>query len=323
MTRAKEYNVTIFTKKQQLFALMTCLMTLMSAISFGQASTETYRLQPEDVITIQVYRVQEINAVVPVGPDGNISAPFLGTIKAGGKTIKELEADLTAGYINKLQLNDPIVSVTIREYRRLKASVNGFVGRPGVYDIRPNDRLMDLLSSAGGTSTDGRADLSKAYLVKKSSGERIPIDIRALLAGDASQNYLIEDGDLLQVPEETDSRVVVAGRVRQEGPIAYRQQMKLSEVIATAGKIEKKSKLSKVQIFRPLPGRPNDFLVIESNMIAFEGGKDPSQNITMQPGDLVYIPDSGNIDFETINSIANVFFIFDRIGINPFKGLGG
>ncbi len=312
-----------FTRKQQLFTLMTCLMTLMSAVSFGQATTETYRLQPEDVITIQVYRVQEINAVVPVGPDGNISAPFLGTIKAGGKTIKELEADLTAGYVNKLQLNDPIVSVTIREYRRLKASVNGFVGRPGVYDIRPNDRLMDLLSSAGGTSTDGRADLSKAYLVKKSSGERIPIDIRALLSGDASQNYLIEDGDLLQVPEETDSRVVVAGRVRNEGPIPYREQMKLSEVIATAGKIERRSRLSKIQVFRPLPGRPNDFLVIEANMIEFEGGKDPSQNIIMRPGDLVYVPDSGNVDFEIINSIANVFFIFDRIGINPFGKLGG
>lgn len=308
-------------KFTQMKRLLTILIgvTAIAAVAPSQISTETYRLQPEDVITIQVYRVQEINAVVPVGPDGNISAPFLGVIKAGGKTIKELEADLTAAYVDRLKLNEPIVSVTIREYRRLKASVNGFVGRPGIYDIRPNDRVLDLLSAASGTSTDGRADLSKAYLIKKSSGERIPIDLRALLSGDASQNYLVEDGDLLQVPEETDSRIVVAGRVRQEGPVPYREQMKLSEIIATAGKIERRSRLSKIQVFRPLPGRPSDFLVIEANLIDFESGKDPAQNIIMKPGDLVYVPDSGNVDFEIINSIANVFFIFDRIGVNPFR----
>lgn len=299
-----------------------CLLALVSGSAFAQTAGETYRLKPEDVLSIQIYRVPEVAAVLPIGPDGNISAPFIGTVKAAGKTVKELEADLTAAYADRLQLKDPIVSVTIREFRRMRASVNGFVGRPGVYDIRPNDRLLDLLSAAGGTSTDGRADLSKAYLVKKSSGERIPIDLRALLSGDSSQNYLVEDGDLLQVPEETDSRIIVAGRVRTEGPVGYRDQMKLSEVIATAGKIERRSRLSKIQVFRPIPGRPKDFLVIEANLVDFEAGKDPAQNITMKPGDLVYVPDSGNVDFDIINSVANLFFIFDRLGFRPLR-LGG
>jgi polysaccharide export outer membrane protein len=302
---------------------LTCtLIALMGALCSAQSSSETYRLQPEDILTIQVYRVPEINSIVPVGPDGNISAPFLGLIKASGKTIKELEADLTAAYIDRLQLRDPIVSVTIREYRKRRAAVNGFVGRPGLVDIRPNDRILDILSAAGGTSTDGRADLKRAFLVKKLSGESIPIDLRALLSGDQSQNYLVEDGDVLQIPEETNARIVVAGRVRQEGPIAYREQMKLSEVIATAGKLERRSRLSKVQIFRPLPGRPNDFLQIEANLIEFESGKDPAQNIMMEPGDMVYVPDSGNIEFDIINSVANLFFIFERIGFNPIR-LGG
>lgn len=311
-----------FTQMKRILTVMACLGALLTS-AVAQTTSETYRLQPEDVLTIQIYRVTEVNAVVPIGPDGNISAPFIGTIKASGKTIKELEADLTVAYVDRLKLNDPIVSVTIREYRRIRASVNGFVGRPGVYDIRPNDRILDLVSAAGGTSTDGRADLSKAYLVKKSSGERIPIDLRALLSGDSSQNYEVEDGDLLQVPEETDSRIIVAGRVRAEGPIPYREQMKLSEVLATSGKVERRSKLSRVQVFRPLPGRPGDFLLIESNMVSFESGKDATQNIIMKPGDLVYVPDTGNVDFEIINSIANVFFIFDRIGINPFRNLIG
>jgi len=291
---------------------------VMAQIAVAQVSIETYRLQPEDILAIAVYRVPEINAILPVGPDGNISAPFLGTVKAGGKTVKELEADLTAAYIDRLKLNDPIVSVTIREYRRVKASVGGFVGRPGVYDMRPGDRLLDLINAGGGTSTNGRADLSKAYLVKKNSQERIPIDLRSLLNGDSSQNYVLDDGDNLIVPEQNDNRVIVAGRVQRAGPVDYRENMTLTEVVEQAGKIERKSKLSRVQVFRPLPGRPGDFLAIEADLVAFSGGKSAADNIIMKPGDLVFVPDSGNIDFEIINSIANVVFIFDRFGLNIF-----
>lgn len=290
----------------------------MVQTAIAQVPGETYRLQPEDILIIAVYRVPEINAVLPVGPDGNISAPFLGTVKAGGKTVKELEADLTAAYIDRLKLNDPIVSVTIREYRRVKASVGGFVGRPGVYDMRPGDRLLDLVNAGGGTSTNGRADLSKAYLVKKNSQERIPIDLRALLNGDSSQNYVLDDGDNLIVPEQNDNRVIVAGRVQRAGPVDYRENMTLTEVVEQAGQIPRKSKLSKVQVFRPIPGRPGDFLAIEADLVAFSGGKSAADNIVMKPGDLVFVPDSGNIDFEIINSIANVVFIFDRFGLNIF-----
>ncbi|MBX3113829.1 MAG: polysaccharide export protein [Fimbriimonadaceae bacterium] len=287
--------------------------------ALAQVSGETYRLQPEDVLIIAVYQLPEISAIVPVGPDGNISAPFLGTVKAGGKTIKELEADLTAAYVDRLKLNDPIVSVTIREYRRVKASVGGFVGRPGVYDMRPGDRLLDLVNAGGGTSTNGRADLSKAYLVKKNSQERIPIDLRALLNGDSSQNYVVDDGDNLIVPEQNDNRVIVAGRVQRAGPVDYRENMTLTEVVEQAGQIPRKSRLSRVQVFRPLPGRPGDFLAIEADLVAFAGGKSAADNIVMRPGDLVFVPDSGNVDFEMINSIANVFFIFDRFGFSPFR----
>lgn len=287
--------------------------------ALAQVPGETYRLQPEDVLVIAVYRVPEINAILPVGPDGNISAPFLGTVKAGGKTVKELEADLTAAYVDRLKLNDPIVSVTIREYRRVKASVGGFVGRPGVYDMRPGDRLLDLVNAGGGTSTNGRADLSKAYLVKKNSQERIPIDLRALLNGDSSQNYVVDDGDNLIVPEQNDNRVIVAGRVQRAGPVDYRENMTLTEVVEQAGQIPRKSRLSRVQVFRPLPGRPGDFLAIEADLVAFAGGKSAADNIVMRPGDMVFVPDSGNVDFEIINSIANVLFIFDRFGFSPFR----
>ncbi len=295
-------------------------VVLAACLSWGQTLGETYRLQPEDVLIIQIYRVQEVNAVVPVGPDGNIAAPFVGVIRAAGKTLKELEYDLTVAYVDRLKLKDPIVSVTIRDYRQIKASVGGHVNRSGVYTLRPGDRLRDLFNQGGGVIDDGRADLRHAYLIKKGSQERIPLDLQALMNGDNSQNYTVEDGDTLTIPQELENRIIVAGRVRQQGPQIFRDGMRLYEAISLAQKDERRARMTKIQVFRRIPGRKNDFLAIEANLVDFEKRKDPSQNIILQAGDFVYVPDNGNIDFEAITSIANVLFIFDRFGFKPFGG---
>lgn len=306
------------------FAWTTIGIWALATLATAQASpsSETYRLQAEDVITIQIYRVDQVNAIVPVGPDGNISAPFVGTIKAAGKTVKELEHDLTIAYAEKLKLKDPIVSVTIREFRAIRAAVSGFVSQPGSYQIRPNDRILDLLARAGGTSTDGQVDLSRAYLVKRDSNERIPIDMEALiLYNDSTQNYIVEDGDILVIPPTRQQPVTVGGRVINSGPQPYRQGLRLSEVLTAAREIERRSRMSRVQIFRRLPGPDNRILSITANMVEFHNGKDPRQDIELQPGDFVYVPDSGNLDFRIISDLSSLLFYVDRLNL-PIPLLG-
>lgn len=301
--------------------LVGCLL-LVSAWAPAQPrrASETYRLRSEDVIFIQIFRVPEVEAVLPIGPDGNISAPFVGTVKAAGKTTKELEYDLKLLYVDRLKLRDPIVSVTIRQFRAIRATIGGFVSRPGMYEVRPGDRLLDLLNQGGGTSTDGRADLRRAFLLRKGSQERIPIDLNSmLLRGDNSQNFEIEDGDALIVPEERDNRIIVAGRVRQSGSQAFRESMTVYEAVQQAGQVERRSRLSRVQVIRRVPGRPGDYVSIECNLVAFENKNDAKQNIVLKPGDLIYVPDSGNIEFDIITSVANLFFIFDRLGFDPLR----
>lgn len=304
--------------KRTVLVMLGVLVLALTSYAQTTAASSTYRLQPEDVLTIQVYRLDQVNSVTPIGPDGNISAPFVGTVKAAGKTIKELEHDLTLLYQEKLKLKDPIVSVTIREYRKILASINGLAFRPGSYTMRPGDRILDLIAQGGGTSTDGRADLRRAYLIKRDNAERIPIDLNAMiLHNDSTQNYVIEDGDQLVIPEEKNNRIIVNGRVRQPGPITYREEMRLSEVLAVAGELPHRSKMSKVQVFRRLPGQ-DKILAITANMVAFNTGKDPRQDITLQPGDFVYVPDSGNLDFDVINSISSLLFYLQRFNIDPF-----
>ncbi len=280
------------------------------------AQEGTYRLQPEDVIRIQIYNDQQIAALVPVGRDGNISAPFIGIVRAQGKTTAELEADLREEYIKKLRLRDPIVSVTMEKYRPVRASVGGFVNRAGTFEVRPGDTLLSLLNMGGGTVVD-RADLRRATLRHAGSPELIPIDLYAMLIrGDTSQNYTVQDGDELIVPEETKLRVIVAGNVTAPGTYPYKEPMTAYDAISLArGPVAYRSKLSKTLIIREQPGQPGNYLRMEVDLVKFVRRGDSTQNVALMPGDIVWVPDSGNLDFTQVNAVANILYILDRAGI--------
>lgn len=302
----------------RLVAATTAMMTLCIAL----AQDGTYRLQPEDVLRLRVREEEDLTAIVQVGRDGNITAPFVGIVRAQGKTTTELEAELRDLYMERLGLRDPLISITIEQFRQIRATISGFVPRPGIYDFRPGDTILTLYTQGGGQMGDGRSDLRRASLRRKDSAEAIPIDLYALVSyGDLSQNYEIRDGDQLVIPEQTRNAVLVLGKVAQPGPILYSEDMTLMDAITLArGEIPYQSKFSEIMVIRQLPGRPGDYLRIRCNFVDFIRKGDGSQNIALQPGDLVYVPDAGNINFNQVNAIANLVFILDRFGlkITPF-----
>jgi polysaccharide export outer membrane protein len=259
-----------------------------------------------------------------IGPDGNISAPFIGTIRAEGKTTGELEQELAEAYKTKLGLRDPLVSVTIEAYRRIRATVAGQVINPGVYDMKPGDTIVTLYTRSGGQMRDNSTDLRRAMLRRKGSMEVIPVDLYAMLVNaDMSQNYEVQDGDELIVPEEQNNRIIMIGRVQAPGAYPFKESMTLMDAIAMArGEIEYRSKLSNVKSFRAGPGRPGEYLRIEANLVRFMNNGESAQNVKLRPGDIIEVPDSGNINFSQVTSIANIMFILDRFGFR-FTPLGG
>ncbi len=297
---------------------------LLLNIAFAQDLT-TYRLQPEDIIRIQIYNEVQVNAPVQVGRDGNISAPFVGIVRAQGKTVSELEADLAKEYITKLRLRDPRVSVTIERFRQLRASVGGAVQRPGVFpDIRPTDTVVTLLNYAGGPISD-RADLRRARLKKANTQEWIPVDLYAILIqGNLSQNYAIDDGDELVVPEDVKNRVQVIGAVQRPGTIPYREPLTVMDALGLAGgEVRYRSWLSHTYVLRESKSNPGKYDRIEVNLIKFIRDNDATQNIGLKSGDIVYVPDTKfdpNQISQFASAIANGLFILDRFGLRIFGG---
>lgn len=304
------------------FALWILLVISLIASAFGQASNETYRLQSEDVLRIQVFGLQEIAAEVRVGRDGKVTAPYLGSIAAEGLTASELEAELAREYVKKLRLRDPRVSVTIVQFRQMTASITGAANRPGLIPIRQGDTILDLVAAGGGLFPQNGADGKRATLQRRGSKELIPVDLDALLKrGDLSQNYDLLDGDVLAIPENLNNRVFVFGAVQQPGPKLFRDGMTLSEaLVESGGDIPYRTQLSKTTVQRPRAGSPGQYDFIQVDLIKFLKKNDSNQNLALRPGDIVFFADSKTPDASRLGqistSIANFFFILDRFGLN-------
>ncbi len=107
-----------------------------------------YRLGPEDVIDVFVWKEPDLSATVTVRPDGNISLPLANEIVASGKTAAELQRAITERL--KEYLSEPVVNVMVKQINSMKISVLGEVRKPDVYKIKNRVTLLDAIAMAGG-----------------------------------------------------------------------------------------------------------------------------------------------------------------------------
>lgn len=282
----------------------------------------TYRLQIDDIVTLTVYNEQQLAAQLRVGRDGNVTAPFIGNVRAVGKTTTELEAVLAAEYTRRLKLRDPKVSIVLSGMRSIQITVIGAVSRPGVISpMRPTDTLLTALSVAGG-AVNGAADLQRATLRRGSTRELIPVDLQAmLLYGDMSQNYVVQDNDELIVPEDLRNRILILGMIATPGFYPYREAMTVTDAMSIArGEVPGRTRLSHTVVLRQKPGDPDNYYQIKVDLIKFLNKGDSSQNIRLQPGDIIVFQSTNAPDWERIGSIANSLFIVDRFARDGFFG---
>ncbi|MDI6773347.1 MAG: polysaccharide biosynthesis/export family protein [bacterium] len=108
---------------------------------------QPYILGLEDVVEVSVYGNDDLSRVVTVRPDGMISLPLVGEIRAAGLTPEQLRERLVPLYARFIR--NPQVAVIVREFRRVRVTVLGQVMRPGVHELRLGASVLDALASAG------------------------------------------------------------------------------------------------------------------------------------------------------------------------------
>jgi polysaccharide export outer membrane protein len=276
----------------------------MSAIALA---ADDYRIQRDDVLQITVVEDPNLSRETVVAQDGTINLPVVGTITVRGMTTGEVAEKIRTALIEAQYLRDPHVSISLKVINRPRVAVLGMVQRPGTYEFKEGETVMHAISMAGSFDPD-RARLQDAVLRRKRADgteETIPLDLEKLFfKGDMSQNYRLQPDDVIFIPEDVVNRVYVLGKVVRPGLYPWKSSTTVLEAINRAGGQQEKGTLSRVYIIRPNPNAPDKPQRIEVNLLKLIDKGDTSQDIALQPGDTVYVPEVKKPDWNQIYSIV-------------------
>ena len=156
------------------------------AATVGRAE---YRIGPSDLLTVTVFQIKDLDREVRVNNAGELSLPLIGAVPAAGKTVGELEA-LIAQRFSERFLQDPQVTVFVKEFASQRVTVGGAVDKPGIFPITSRMTLLQSIALAGGL--DEVASQGNVLVFRNSGGERryARFDVAAIQAGEQADPEL-------------------------------------------------------------------------------------------------------------------------------------
>jgi polysaccharide export outer membrane protein len=302
-----------------LFALLISLGASVFVLAQEQSSApnptssvdsqgiKTYLLGPGDLLDVRVFGQADLNTVVEIDSDGNISSlPFLeAPIRAQCRSDKEVQQDIAKAYAKYIR--NPQVSVRISDKKsRQPATVSGAVKNPMQVVMMRRVRLHELLTKAGGWTERASGTIqimhtepemcpepkdvfqpAAATTVADNFGIMV-FKLRDLKAGKEDADPYIRPGDIVIVTEAEP--VYVTGSVVGPRELPLRDQLTLGRAIAMAGGVQKLAKTSKVHVYR----QKNDGVGQEDltyNYDEIKKGKSP--DVLLKPYDIVDVGESG------------------------------
>lgn len=162
------------------------------------ADDRDYRIGPEDVLDISVWKNPELSRTVPVRPDGKVSLPLVNDIQAAGLTPNLLRQELTKRLSEFVP--SPEVAVIVREVHSAKVSVVGAVRTPGRYEVKSPATVLELIALAQGFTDFASRD--RIVVLRQNGGTptRIPFNYRRIADGTEQDNFFVQPGDIIVVP---------------------------------------------------------------------------------------------------------------------------
>lgn len=159
----------------------------------------TYKIGPQDVLKIDVWKEDQLTRTVPVRPDGKITLPLLNDIQAVGLTPMELASAISEQL--KKYINNPQVTVSVTEINSRRIYVTGEVTKAGAYALLPHMTVLQALSSSGGFTQFARE--KNIYVLRTENGKqtKIPFNYKEAVKGkNPAQNIELLPGDVIVVP---------------------------------------------------------------------------------------------------------------------------
>lgn len=133
-------------------AKMRWLLGMLAMCVLGMhgayAQQASYVIKPGDTLEISVWKEPDLQRTVLVRPDGAFSFPLVGEIDARGKTVSDLNKQVSERLTK--YISGAVVTVSVQEIKGNKIFVLGQVNKPGEFIVNPSVNIMQALSMAGG-----------------------------------------------------------------------------------------------------------------------------------------------------------------------------
>jgi polysaccharide export outer membrane protein len=238
----------------------------------GQPSAAAdYVVGAQDVLTITSYDQADLSGKFTVEADGSFTYPMIGRVKAGGMTLRQVEAQVKKQLKDEGFFNNPQITVSVDQYKSQKIFVVGEVRTPGSYPLSGDMNLVEALARAGSTLPTASGEVvivhprsghtSGPVLPNQESADNVVrIDIRDLQNGSLSQNAALRDGDTIFVPRAES--VYVFGQVKNPGAYALQQKdTTVLQALSLAGGVTDRGSTGRIQIARIVNGEKQELKV--------------------------------------------------------------
>lgn len=277
----------------------------MVLLAVGMRAAEVYTLGPNDQVVIRALDIEEFpRDPIRIDGRGEIRLPLLGRIRAGGKTVDQLEAEIALAL--RAYLFDPQVTVSVSEFRSRPVSIFGAVGRPGVLQLRGPKTLWEVLSDAGGLKADagntiritrrleyGAIPLSGAHVDETGKYSVADVDVQSVMdMTNPDENIQLLDNDVVSVSRA--DIVYVVGHVHRAGGFVTNGTISLLEALALAGGFQPHAAPSKARVLRVQDGGGSRRQIPVDLKRALRG---ESEDIRLQPQDILFVPNDAWKDF--------------------------
>lgn len=300
----------------------------------GDVAHYSYRIGPNDLLQVLVWDHPELSLQgtaadinnpsagalasanpgvgIRVNSQGVMFFPFIGLLPVGGKTVDEVREMIKNALSRYVQ--DPQVDVRVIGFRSKKVHVGGEVRE--ARDIPITDvplRVMDAITAAGGfqatagagggfyaaagAGTTLKPDLDDVRVIR--NGKQISVSLLDIYdRGHLEENILLQDGDVVHVPNLDAKKIYVMGEVRAAGLQAYeRGRLNLAAALQRAGGISQESaEGTRVLVMRGGKTKPHVYLFDlnePQNLVL-------STRFPLKPSDIVYVGTADIIRFERV-----------------------
>ena len=272
-----------------LIVFIVLSLFLFSLYSVSQeVQTIEYKIGAQDLLEISVFGLDDLNRTVRVSENGTITLPLLGEVKVEGLTKTDLERKLSQ-LLEEKYLQNPQITVFIREHQSTRVSVLGAVSNPGLYELLGRETLMQIISQAGGLTTEAGDDIIIMRQLEDGASKSLKISIDDLFVnGDATLNIPLQPNDIVNVPIDKTVFIYVMGQVNRPGALEVRRSNipTLLQAIAQAGGFSERASKGKVLVKRidEKTGREIQMIVNVKSII-----KKKKKDIQLRENDVVFV----------------------------------